>query len=102
MTQAQADAFDTWRGTTQGSQMKTTSGWYNNGNGPNTSDFTALPGGQRNGYGQFYEIGSWAHFHSSTEAGNSNYRRSLAYNQTGVNRYYRWKHCGYNVRCIKD
>jgi len=102
MTQIQANAFDSWRGTIQGSQMKSSSGWSNNGNGTNTSKFTALPGGQRNGYGEFYELGSWGHWHSTTESGINNYRRSLANNQSKVNRYYTWKHCGYTVRCLKD
>jgi uncharacterized protein (TIGR02145 family) len=28
-----------------GAKMKSTSGWYNNGNGTNSSGFTGLPGG---------------------------------------------------------
>ena len=34
-----------WRGTNEGEKMKSNSGWNNNGNGANSSGFTALPGG---------------------------------------------------------
>jgi uncharacterized protein (TIGR02145 family) len=57
MTQAEADSwwgedcFDIGRGTDQGTQMKTTSGWIDvwegiSGNGTNTSGFSALPGSE--------------------------------------------------------
>ncbi len=34
------------RGGNVGKKMKSNSGWYNNGNGTNSSGFSALPGGR--------------------------------------------------------
>ena len=52
MTQDQADATG-YRGTDQGSQIKTSNGWTNAGNGTNSSGFSALPGGTRDYNGVF-------------------------------------------------
>ena len=45
-----------------GGQMKTDYGWYNGGNGTNSSGFAGLPGGQRSVNGAFSnagELGLW-------------------------------------------
>ena len=55
MSQSDADATE-WRGSDQGEKMKSTSGWYDNGNGTNSSGFNALPGGSCDGLGNFYYI----------------------------------------------
>jgi uncharacterized protein (TIGR02145 family) len=100
-----ANAYDwTWRGTDQGSQLKSTTGWNGGGNGTNTSGFTALPGGYRyGGSGTFNDLGNLLYFWSSTEvdAGTAYYRR-LDYNQTGIYRNGVLKQGGKHVRCLKD
>ena len=48
MPSDQLDGWE-WRGTDQGTQMKTTTGWENEGNGTNSSGFTAVAGGYRYG-----------------------------------------------------
>ena len=51
-----------WRGTDQGTQMKTDYGWTEGGNGTNSSGFAGLPGGARGdagGFGGDGEMGYW-------------------------------------------
>lgn len=102
MTQAQAD-LDDWRGTDQGTQMKTTSVWYNSGNGTNTSGFSALPGGYRDSFGVFYYIGINGFWWTSTENSSSHaWYRYLGGGFAKVTRSTYFKNGGFNVRCIKD
>lgn len=102
MTQAQADAIG-WRGTDQGTQMKTISGWWHNENGTNTSGFSGLPGGECDGDGSFDMMdlnGSWW---SSTEHFTYGaWYRSLSYNYAGFTRNDHDKEYGISVRCIRD
>ncbi|TSA27894.1 MAG: hypothetical protein D4R67_05220 [Bacteroidetes bacterium] len=59
------DAYG-YRGYDAGKRVKSTTGWYDNGNGTNTSGFTALPGGYNiNGY--FDLLTKVGYFWSSTE-----------------------------------
>lgn len=77
-----------WRGTDQGSQMKSTSGWNEDfGNGSNLSGFTGLPGGERfplgfNGYGYY---GKWWSASDSVYTSYS-WRRNLSYSFNLVSR----------------
>lgn len=102
MTQAKADSTG-WRGTDQGSQLKSISGWKNNGNGTNSSGFSALPGGYRGYYGSFFSIGFHGRWWSATEYGTSDaYKRFLNYDYTRVYRYGNSKGDGFSVRCVRD
>ena len=84
-------------------EMKSTSGWYNNGNGSNSSGFSALPGGYREANGTFYYLGLWSNFWSSTEFGNDEALfRCLNYEQLVVYYIHTNKKCGFSVRCIRD
>ena len=77
MTQAEADSWGgedygaIGRGTDQGTQMKTTTGWNDwagrDGNGTNTSGFSALPGGDTGWYGEFELAGLCTSWWTSTE-----------------------------------
>jgi uncharacterized protein (TIGR02145 family) len=100
-----------WRGTNEGSKMKTKSGWFNNGNGTNSSGFSALPAGFRSSNGLFSDRGKVTHFWSSTEYANITsyaFNRELGYNQSEVgwfraSHYYGYpKDFGFSVRCVKD
>lgn len=100
-----------WRGTNEGSKMKTIAGWYENGNGTNSSGFSALPSGIRSGNGLFSDEGKTAHFWSTTEYINLTtyaFNRKLNYNKSGVgwfqaSHYYGYpKNFGFSVRCVKD
>lgn len=107
MTQAQADATG-WRGTDQGTQLKNTSGWNNNGNGTNTSGFSALPGGYRYYLGYFNllgfsGLGEYGRWWSATEySATYAWGRTLGYSHTLVSRYDYLKPGGFSVRCVRD
>lgn len=52
-----------WRGTDQGSQLKSATGWASGENGSNSSGFSALPGGYRYAAdGGFYSLGNLAYW----------------------------------------
>ena len=80
--------------------MKTSSGWYNNGNGSNEYGFSALPGGLRNGgNGSFQYAGSKAFFWSATE----NIDREINYWSNSIERQTsKDLKKGMSIRCIKD
>jgi uncharacterized protein (TIGR02145 family) len=88
---------------TAGTVLKSTGGWYNDGNGTDAFGFSALPAGSRNYYGDFNLEGYSAYFWSSTED-NSLYAyfMRLYYNYDYANlRYYNNRY-GFSVRCLKD
>ena len=77
-------------------------------NSPNTSatnktGFTALPGGYRDIYGRFGNVGNLGYWYSSTEyATDRAYHRSLNYNLSSVYRNGGFKSNGFSVRCVRD
>ena len=86
-----------------GTKMKSTSGWFNDGNGTNTSGFEGLPGGFRNSIGKFAIIGSFGYWWSSSEFSTFNaWIRNLINNEAGAFRDNGNKRNGFSVRCIKD
>ena len=93
-----------FRGTDEGSKLKSTSGWYDEGNGTNESGFSALPGGGRNIYGFYnWEIGYTAIFWSSTYYGGSlAWYRQLHSGMDDIYRNSTNHFDGYSVRCIRD
>ena len=87
-----------------GGKMKSTSGWFNNWNGSNSSKFTALPGGSRTSGGLFYPLKKHAFFWSSMEFlpiyavhWDLNYRNDAMSRINSTP-----KGIGCSVRCIKD
>ena len=103
MSQNEADNGD-WRGTNEGSKLKTTSGWDSNGNGTNEVGFTALPAGYRK-----YSGGSFATLGYSTdwwlaasEGSTISWRRGLNSNNTDIARTTYNKKEGFSVRCVRD
>jgi uncharacterized protein (TIGR02145 family) len=103
MTQAQADVTTNWRGTDQGTQLKSTSGWNSGGNGTNTSGFSALPGGYRWYDGSFNNVGENSSLWSSAVFDtNDALGRNLYYGINGVLRSNFYKRDGFSVRCLKN
>ena len=100
MSQSEADKFG-YRGTDEGKKIKSTSGWFDNGNGTNSSGFNALPGGYRGGTGSFYSLGGSGYWWSSGE-GSGATGRGLAYDDGQVLRYSNTEARGFSVRCLKD
>ena len=86
-----------------GSKLKSKTDWFNNGNGTNSSGFTALPAGYITESGLFFglsELGCWW---SSTEDGTADaWSRDISHENSQVRRYNAPKTEGLSVRCIKD
>ena len=102
MTQIEAD--DTgYRGTNQGEQLKSETGWSSNGNGTNESGFNAFAGGYRYTFGSFGNVGSLGNWWSATPNGSSNawYRR-LYYGNARVKRTNYDRAYGFSVRCLRN
>ncbi|TVQ10337.1 MAG: hypothetical protein EA361_14140 [Bacteroidetes bacterium] len=91
------------RGTDEGSKLKSTNGWQEDGNGTNESGFTALPGGYRGTDGSFYNAGGWCYLWSRTETNSLGaWNRLLYHYGDKVNRNNIHKENGFSVRCLKD
>lgn len=103
MAAEQADLWG-WRGTDHGQKMKTQTGWDENGNGTNSSGFTALPGGYRYGAdGRFFLQTTITYWWSATEhdADRGWYRR-LDSSSSQVYRASTSKKGGKYIRCVKN
>jgi len=89
-----------------GGSMKETSTahWKSPNTGAtNETGFTALPGGFRDGDGDFVDIGGYGHWWSSTIGDNNHpWERCLLYVQPEVNRARFNKEGGFSVRCVRD
>ena len=86
-----------------GKKMKSTSGWYDNGNGTNSSGFSGLPGGSRSNDGPFYVIDRSGIWWSASEIGTDDtFNRSLYYGSDDVGWFNDLKERGLSVRCVKD
>jgi len=86
-----------------GGKMKSTYGWYNNGNGTNSSGFTALPGGMRDGGVSFSDLTYYTIFWSSSEYSTAGaWGRNLTYANETISRNGTGKTYGFSARCIKD
>ena len=95
--------FPYFRGIDQGTQMKTKSGWHNNGNGTNSSGFSGLPGGFYFSTGEFCIIESFGYWWSSSEhTESSSWTRGLGYNKNSVSRNSYLKKNGFSIRCVRN
>ena len=97
-----------WRGTDQGSQIKSATGWENDGNGTNSSGFDGLPGGYRQGSsGGFYALGLLTYWWTATDDSANGqpevawYRRLDAANND-IYKATTFKKGGKYIRCLKD
>ena len=92
-----------WRGTDEGSQMKTNYAWSAGGDGTNSSGFSGLPGGYRDPDGNFLGLGSFAGWWSSSPGANTQaWFRYLNGSIESVNRGDFTPVFGFSVRCIQD
>ena len=90
-------------GDDDGTKMKSTSGWDNDGNGSNTSGLAGLPGGYRGSDGAFDDVGASGTWLSSSESNTSNaWYRNLSYDDGDVFRNSFFKQFGFSVRCLRD
>ncbi len=81
-----------WRGTTQGTTLKTV----------NSSSFSGLLAGTRGADGSFSYLTSSAYFWSSLQSGGDTFIRSLYSGYATVYRDAHGKAYGYSVRCLKN
>ena len=85
-----------------GGEMKTTYGWSYNGNGTNSSSFSALPGGRRSITGSFGNAGTHAYWWSSSPYGPVAWYRKLVASYESIQRSDANRGYGYSIRCLKD
>jgi len=103
---SEAEAADTgYRGTDEGYQMKSSSGWNDDngssGNGSNSSGFTGLPGGYRYS-GGFGGNGNGGYWWSASESGSNSWVRELDDGHDDVYRYNFIRNYGFSARCVRD
>lgn len=97
------DLYFEYRGFNAGRNLKTTSGWYGNGNGPDLFGFSALPGGYRLDYGSFNGISRHGNWLTSNEFDNFYiWFHSSSFMYAGVHRDINPKEYGFSVRCLRD
>ncbi len=84
-----------------GVKLQSTYGWQN-GNGTNEVNFTALPGGYFNNNGGFEFIGNYGRFWSASGSGGVAWVRALYGFMGDVQRGYNVQEIGMSVRCLKD
>jgi uncharacterized protein (TIGR02145 family) len=91
-------------GGTAGEKLKSTYGWYNNGNGTDDFQFSALPGGcRRLSGGFFYYAGEHGHWWTATEDGSDTaYGRYMGSSSDNVYEKDFLKSLGFSVRCVED
>lgn len=91
-------------GSDAGGKMKATTLWDSPNTGAtNSSGFTGLPGGFRDQYGSFYDVGRFGDWSSSSEISITEaWGRSLYYGGSGVGTSYYRKNFGQSVRCLRD
>lgn len=88
--------------------LKTTNGWNENGNGLDTYGFAAVPGGDSNSDGIFFDVGKASNWWSSSEYNDGwnvlPYGRHIYYNNNYGKRWdiHNKKSALYSVRCLKD
>lgn len=82
--------------------LKSKMGWFKDGNGSNSTGFTALPSGYRMSTGGFLELERITSWWTSTEENPDRaWERSVGYGNKDVYRSYGYKGAGYAVRCVK-
>jgi len=101
MSESEANSTG-WRGTDQGTQMKTTYGWNGGGNGTNSSGFSGLPVGYRSIDGNFSSAGNGGNWWSSSPDGSDAWSRYLYDDDESVFRGVNYLRFGFSVRCVRD
>lgn len=112
-TDAEWTQLNTYLSSNVGIKMKSTGNktdgtglWtkYTSGSpeGTNASGFTGLPGGSRDSYGTFFDLGYYGYWWSTTEFDTGARCRYLDSNDSGLGTIYYFKTNGFSCRCVKD
>ncbi|MBN2173827.1 MAG: hypothetical protein JW731_06835 [Bacteroidales bacterium] len=97
------DLSNEYRGYDAGTNLKTTSGWFENGNGTDLFGFSSLPGGAYYDDNYFGDVGAYGGWWTSSESDNwLAWPHWLSYTDPGLNRDILPKEDGFSVRCIRD
>jgi uncharacterized protein (TIGR02145 family) len=100
---SESEANDTgWRGTDQGTQMKSSPEDSPSWNGTNTSGFSGLAGGFRIHDGVPNALGGNGYFWSASSNGIGAWFRILSVEYFGVQRFEYNQRDGMSIRCIKE
>ena len=91
-----------FRGTDQGTQMKSSASDSPSWDGTNSSGFSGLAGGYRNGNGYFYGGGGYGYFWSASADGTIAWSRILYGGSPAVYRDNDSQRKGFSVRCVRD
>ncbi len=84
-------------------KLKSTTGWYENGNGTNESGFTGVPAGYRYSNAAFWGVTKNTHWWTANEADGTNANTvGLEYDPDEIYRDPDGKTLGFSVRCIKN
>lgn len=73
--------------------------------GDNSSGFSALPGGYRNDYSVFYDVGDYGYWWSASPSGNDGWYRQINSGLDSIDRYLSsggYQRDGFSVRCLRD
>jgi len=106
-TDGEWTALETYLGTnghsgTEGTALKSTTGWHDTGNGTDDFGFSALPGGYRDSNGYFYNAGSFGRWWSSSPSGGFAWYRYLYSSNPVIYRDFSYPRYGISVRCLRD
>ena len=102
MSESEANSLG-WRGTDEGAQLKSASGWSSGGNGTDDFGFSALPGGYcAHTSGTFQNAGVNGYWWSSSPSAYYFWSRSLSHDESGISRFYNFPRYGFSVRCVRD
>ena len=98
------DIHSDYRGYDVGKNLKSTTGWFDNGNGTDLFGFTAMAGGGRFNLGSFVGLESQGYFWTSTDYIINSWARSLHFyfDKTGRGFSDGFYDLGYSVRCLKN
>jgi uncharacterized protein (TIGR02145 family) len=92
---------------TAGIKLKAKNGWNSlkgeSGNGTDDFGFSALPGGYGPSNDNFYSLGYYGNWWSTTESDSTTaYYRNMSFNDVDVSRFATYKIWFHSVRCLKD
>jgi uncharacterized protein (TIGR02145 family) len=95
--------------------LKSKTGWNDNkgasGNGSDSFEFSALPGGLHYSYGEYHGAGNYGYYWSATEFGTTSaaefgtsyaYAQYLHHDAVKIVEGTAVKGDGYSVRCVRD
>ncbi len=85
-----------------GLKLKSSNGWFGNGNGDGSTEFSALPAGGRFDDGFFSDEWGSALFWAASESGNVAYGIYLGYLEKAARFFKNEKDYAFSVRCVKD